>query len=153
MNRNPANIYLFKVNNRNTWYKCEIRPIQWRRPGTFIVKFQISHLFLAGKSCSVCSDVYYLNVIFFSVFQWCISLTGSRQTDLENLNEKAIIINRASDFCDLFWHLKSWETDSSKFQKNLQSSQIFSSLILNSSSFFSRVFNNCDKRNHLRNQA
>ena len=36
---NPANTYLFKVNNKNT--------SQWRRSGVFIVNFEhISHLFL-----------------------------------------------------------------------------------------------------------
>ena len=52
----PANIYLFKVKNRNTRKKCEIflkliikTPEQrrWRRSGVFIVNFEnISHLFL-----------------------------------------------------------------------------------------------------------
>ena len=52
----PANIYLFKVNNRNTGTNCEIcskltikAPEQcyWRRSVVFIVNFEhISHLFL-----------------------------------------------------------------------------------------------------------
>ena len=53
---NPTNIYLFKLNNRNTRKRCEIcskltikttarRP--WRRSGVFIVNFKyIPHLFL-----------------------------------------------------------------------------------------------------------
>ena len=51
---NPANIYLFKVNNKNTRKWCEIcskltikRPERRRRSGLFIVNFEhISHLFL-----------------------------------------------------------------------------------------------------------
>ena len=54
---NPANIYLFKVNNRNTARKrCAIcsnltikilEPRHSRRSGVFIVTFEhISHLFL-----------------------------------------------------------------------------------------------------------
>ena len=52
----PANIYLFRVNNRNTSKKCEIRSNltiktperrQWCCTGVFIVNFEyISHLFL-----------------------------------------------------------------------------------------------------------
>ena len=52
----PANIYLFKVNNRNTRKKCEIchkltiktpEWRKWRRTGVFIVNPEhISHLFL-----------------------------------------------------------------------------------------------------------
>ena len=54
--RYPANIYLFKVNNRNTRKRCEIcsklrikTPERrfWRRSGVSIVNFKhISHLFL-----------------------------------------------------------------------------------------------------------
>ena len=54
-NKNPANIYLFKVNNRNTRKRCEMcskLPIktpgrrQWHRSGVSIVNFEhISHLF------------------------------------------------------------------------------------------------------------
>ena len=53
----PTNIYLFKVNDRNTTKRCEICPKltikkperrQQRRSGVFIVNFEhISHLFLA----------------------------------------------------------------------------------------------------------
>ena len=52
---NPANIYLFKVNNRNTRKRCEIfskltiKTPEWRRhrSGVLIVNFEnISHLFL-----------------------------------------------------------------------------------------------------------
>ena len=40
-----ANIYLFKVNQRNTRKRCEI--FHWRRSTVFIVDFEhISHLFL-----------------------------------------------------------------------------------------------------------
>ena len=52
----PANIYLFKVNNKNTRKRCEIcskltiktpERRQWRRSGVFIVNFEhISHLVL-----------------------------------------------------------------------------------------------------------
>ena len=52
----PANIYLFKVNNKNTRKMCETcskltiktpERCQWRRSVVFIVKFEhISHLFL-----------------------------------------------------------------------------------------------------------
>ena len=52
----PAGFYLFKVNNRNTRTRCEIRSKltmktperrQWRRSGVFIVNFErISHLVL-----------------------------------------------------------------------------------------------------------
>ena len=52
-----ANIYLFKVSNRNTREKCEIcskltikspKRRHWRRSGVFIVNFEhISHIFLA----------------------------------------------------------------------------------------------------------
>ena len=55
-NHNPANIYLFKVNNWNTRKKCKTcwklaikRPERryWRSFGVFIVNFEhISHLFL-----------------------------------------------------------------------------------------------------------
>ena len=56
LRRKPANIYLFKVDNRNTRKSCEIcskltiktpEPRQWRRSGVSIVDFEhISHLFL-----------------------------------------------------------------------------------------------------------
>ena len=52
----PANIYLFKVNNKNSRKRCEIfskltiktpQRRQRRRSGVFIVNFEnISHLFL-----------------------------------------------------------------------------------------------------------
>ena len=52
--RDPASIYLFKVNNRNTRARCEIcskltiktpERRHWRRSGVFIVTFEhISHL-------------------------------------------------------------------------------------------------------------
>ena len=52
----PAEIYLLKVNNRNSRARCEIcskltinipQRRQWRRSGIFIVNFeQISHLAL-----------------------------------------------------------------------------------------------------------
>ena len=54
--KNPAGIYVLKVNNRNTRTRCEISskliiktPKQgpWRRSGVFIVNFEdISHLVL-----------------------------------------------------------------------------------------------------------
>ena len=54
--RNPAGIYLLKVNNRNTRTRCEIcskltiktpERRHWRRSGVFIVTFEhISRLFL-----------------------------------------------------------------------------------------------------------
>ena len=53
---NPAGIYLFKVNNRNTRIRCEIgskltiktpERRQWSRSGVYIVNFDhISHLVL-----------------------------------------------------------------------------------------------------------
>ena len=53
---NPAKIYSFKVNNRNTRKRCEMcskltiktpERRQWLRSGVFIVNFEhISHLFL-----------------------------------------------------------------------------------------------------------
>ena len=53
ISHNPANIYLFKFNNRNTGKKCEIcseltvktpERRQWRRFGIFIFNFEhISH--------------------------------------------------------------------------------------------------------------
>ena len=49
----PADIYLLKVNNRNTKTRCSKLTIKiperrhWRRPGVFIVNFEdISHLVL-----------------------------------------------------------------------------------------------------------
>ena len=52
----PANVYLFKVNNRNTRKRCEIcskltikttERSHWRRSGVFIVNFEhIAHFFL-----------------------------------------------------------------------------------------------------------
>ena len=52
----PVNIYLLKVNNKNTRKRCEIysklivkgpKQRQWRRSSVFIVNFEhISHLFL-----------------------------------------------------------------------------------------------------------
>ena len=45
-----AGKYMFKVNNRNTRIRCEIR--HWRRSGVFIVNFEhISHLVL-GFLCN-----------------------------------------------------------------------------------------------------
>ena len=54
--RNPANIYLFKVNNKNTRKMCKVRSKltiktpergHWRCSGVFIVNFErISHFFL-----------------------------------------------------------------------------------------------------------
>ena len=51
----PANIHLFKVNNRSTWKKCKIcskltiktpERRQWRRSGVLNVSFEhISHIF------------------------------------------------------------------------------------------------------------
>ena len=53
MTCNPAYIYLFKVNNRNTRKKCEIylklttKAPERRKSDVFIVNFEhISHLFL-----------------------------------------------------------------------------------------------------------
>ena len=55
LHHNPANIYLFKVNNRDTrrfeiCLKLTITALeqrQWRRSGVFIVNFEhISHIFL-----------------------------------------------------------------------------------------------------------
>ena len=63
VNINPANIYLFKVIDRNSGKRCEIyskltikmperRP--WRRPGTFVVNFEhISHLFSSVSIVSI----------------------------------------------------------------------------------------------------
>ena len=58
-----ANIYLFKVNNRNTRKRCEVfskltiktpEPSRWRRSGVFIVNFEnISHLFLVFLSLTL----------------------------------------------------------------------------------------------------
>ena len=49
-NNCPANIYLFKVNNRKNTKKCELlceKRCQWRCSGVFIINFEhISHLFL-----------------------------------------------------------------------------------------------------------
>ena len=43
----PANIYLFKVNDRNIRKGANIRKGQWRYSGVFIVNFEhISHFFL-----------------------------------------------------------------------------------------------------------
>ena len=56
----PANIYLFKVNNRITWKKCEIwskltiktpERSPWRRSGVFIVNFE--HYFTSFSSVSI----------------------------------------------------------------------------------------------------
>ena len=54
--RDPANIYLIKINNRSTTKRCEIysklpintpERLQWRHSNIFIVNFEhISHLFL-----------------------------------------------------------------------------------------------------------
>ena len=54
-NYNPAGIYMFEVNNRNTRTMCEIcsrltiktpQRRQWGRSGVFVVNFEyISHLF------------------------------------------------------------------------------------------------------------
>ena len=56
--RYPGNIYLFKVNNRDTRKKCEIcskltikimEQRHWLRSGVFIVDFEhTSHLFLVS---------------------------------------------------------------------------------------------------------
>ena len=63
VNINPANIYLFKVNDRNSRKRYEIyseltikmperRP--WRRPSTFVVNFEhISHLFSSVSIVSI----------------------------------------------------------------------------------------------------
>ena len=67
--RNPAKIYLFQVNNRNTMEICSKltlktpETLHWRRSGVFTVNFEIFHTFssvsivdfeqvLAGKSTS-----------------------------------------------------------------------------------------------------
>ena len=43
----PARIYMLKVNNRNTWTRCEICSKLTINIGTFIVNFEhISHLAL-----------------------------------------------------------------------------------------------------------
>ena len=48
----PPDIYLFKVNNRNTrkkseiWPKLTIKTRQWRRSGAFVNFEHVSHLFL-----------------------------------------------------------------------------------------------------------
>ena len=77
--KNMANIYLFKLNNRNTRKRCEIcskLPIktpkrrQLRRSGVFIVKFKhILHLFLVFLLLSLKS----VNV------QWTRSITRDYQ--------------------------------------------------------------------------
>ena len=70
----PANIYLFKVNNKNTRKRCEIsskltiKPperCQWRRSGDFIVNFEhVSQLYslpIVDFEPVIVSQLEYLN--------------------------------------------------------------------------------------------
>ena len=46
-----ANIYLFKVNKKNSRERCEICSNQWHRSGVFVVNFEhISHLSLLCRN-------------------------------------------------------------------------------------------------------
>ena len=75
----PANIYLLKVNNRNTRKRCEIcseltikspERRQWRRSDVFIVNFEhISHLFLVFL-LSVLNMQMLAGVFIFGTFNW-----------------------------------------------------------------------------------
>ena len=89
---NPANIYLLKVNNRDTRERYEIcskitiktlKERQWRRSGVFLVNFEhISHLFLVFlllvlnmhllTSCrlTVKSELYNLSDLIYT-FHFC----------------------------------------------------------------------------------
>lgn len=68
----PASIFLLKVNNRNTWTRCEICPklsiktpewCNWRCSVVFIVNFgHISHLFLVFLLL-ICTSKCYLVTI------------------------------------------------------------------------------------------
>ena len=70
----PANIYLFKVNNRNTRKRCEICSKlttktlewrQWRRSGVFMVNFEhFSYIFLVF----LLPDLEKVNVCWVLVF-------------------------------------------------------------------------------------
>ena len=71
----PANIYLFKINNRNTRDRCEIcskltikilERRQWRRTGIFNFE-HISHLFLVFQLLTLNK----INVSWVVVLQFC----------------------------------------------------------------------------------
>ena len=92
--KNPANIYLFNVNNRNTRKRCEIwskltiktperRPerSQWRRFGVFIVNFEHNlHLFLVS--------------LFFDFEQVYVSYKSNVDNDLLTLDHHIIKTGR-----------------------------------------------------------
>ena len=90
---NPANIYLFKLSNRNTRKRCKIcsnltiEAPEWRqtrRSGIFIANFEhISHLFLVfllliwknkNVSLEISFEVFSLNnVLINTIFAWLLS--------------------------------------------------------------------------------
>ena len=85
----PANIYLFKVKNRNTRKRCEVRSkltiktpdrLHSRRPGVFIVNFEhILHLFLM--------------FIFLILNKLMINLKEKKTEKKENKKTRTQIIN------------------------------------------------------------
>ena len=88
-NNYPANIYLFKVKNRNTRKRCEVRSkltiktpdrLHWRRPDVFIVNFEhILHLFLM--------------FIFLILNKLMINLKEKKTEKKENKKTRTQIIN------------------------------------------------------------
>ena len=86
INRLPANIYFFKINNRNTRKRCEICSKltikapewrRWRRSGVFIVNFEhVSHLtssvFLVDfkqVNLTWVEKLYQINVMSFHIIK------------------------------------------------------------------------------------
>ena len=82
---NPANIWLFKVNNRNTRKRCEVcskltvktpERRHWRRSGVFIVNFNhISHFFLEFLLLTLNKLNVSWEAIIFSGFSICMTVT------------------------------------------------------------------------------
>ena len=103
----PTNIYLFKINYRNTWTRCEIcskltietsERRYWRRSGVFIVNFEyISHLSLVFFVV----DFEQTNISWVS----CPDLTCATLTclDLQYLRSHVILQERLIWFrCDSY---------------------------------------------------
>ena len=94
----PANIYLFKVNNRNTRKRCEIysklaiktpERRQWHRSDVFIVNFEhVSYLYF---SVSIV-DFEQVNVSWISVASPC------KVTQLSNLSRDSVSGILATNF-------------------------------------------------------
>ena len=91
----PANIYLFKVNNRNTimWniFKVNNKNTNWRRSGVFIVNFErISHPFSSVSIVMVATSWKILECPGILFLPWKIL---EKIQNKENILKMSLIFN------------------------------------------------------------